>query len=515
MPVPAPAPPGPPTLDRAASSGAPAATEGAALPLSRRRAILWVLVAAQFIYVMDAFIVSIAAATIQRELGASNAEIQGMIVLYQVAFATVVVTGGRLGDLWGSKRVFLLGLAGFTLASGWCGLVGSGSGLVLARVAQGAAAALMVPQVMRSIHLLFEGEERGRAIGIYGFTLGLGGIAGFGLGGLILALDVPGLGWRLIFMVNLPIGLVLGLAAWCWMPDVRGARGQGPDLLGSLWLGLSLVALLGALLTVREAGWPLWLMLVFVLGGAGVLSFGWVERRVEQGGRLPLVPQALFEDRAMRRSLGAVFWFTFANQSFYFVLTMAVQRGLGAGSLAIALAILPLGVAFAVVSRAAGPRVQRLGVRALQQGGLVQLAGLAALALWWLLAAGPGVGSMLVLAAVLTVFGIGQGMVMAPLFGRTLVTVPARHAGSGSGVLSIVQQVGNATGLSILGSLFLAQRTAIGDLPAFLAVLLILAAALGLMLRALARDARAVAQAAQAPASGQHAVPARGPGTPG
>lgn len=171
----------------------------------------------------------------------------------------LIITGGRLGDIRGSKPLFLLGLIGFTMASLCCGLAPSGAELVTARAMQGAAAALMIPQVLATIHVLFSDAERGRAFGIYGSTLGFGGAVGFGLGGYLVALDLAGLGWRTIFFVNAPIGFALMIAALLLMPSLPGRPGTQLDLIGAVALLVALLCLVGPLLVGGDLGWAPWL----------------------------------------------------------------------------------------------------------------------------------------------------------------------------------------------------------------------------------------------------------------
>src|SRR6266700_3126755 len=187
---------------------------------SRRWWVLAIVVSAQFMFGVDAFIVNVAVPTIAGELNASLAQIEAVIAIYLIAYATLVVTGGRLGDIHGTRNVFIAGVLGFTLTSLWCGLAQSGPELILARLAQGAMAALMVPQVLATIHLLFADSARGRAFGIYGIVLGLAGAAGFLLGGLLVTLDLAGLGWRAVFLVNVPFGVMIIAAALRLMPTV-------------------------------------------------------------------------------------------------------------------------------------------------------------------------------------------------------------------------------------------------------------------------------------------------------
>jgi EmrB/QacA subfamily drug resistance transporter len=445
---------------------------------NRRWWVLAIVVAAQFMFVVDAFIVNVAIPSIRADLHATVAEIQGVIVLYQIAFAALIIIGGRLGDIRGSKPVFLLGLMGFTIASLWCGVAHSGAELVIARAAQGAAAALMIPQVLATIHLLFRDGERGHAFGIYGFTLGFGAAVGFGLGGWLIALDVGNLGWRAIFFVNAPIGVALTGAALWLMPSTPGRPGTRLDIAGAAVLLVALLCVLGPLLLGADFGWAPWL---FVAMAAGLLMLAllwplerWIERRQK---RLPLIHLALLQDRSFAIGLLVVYFFTFANISFYLVLTLYMQLGLGFTPLQSGTTVLPPAIAFAVVSRFAGPRAQRRGVIALIEGCGIQIVGLAVLGAAIALTPAPAPSE---LAFVLVIFGAGQAMVMAPLYGLVLTKVPAAHAGSGGGVLSTVQQVGNASGVAVIGALFYAVLATDSARYAFSACLSTMAVAIAI-----------------------------------
>src|SRR5262245_37005299 len=206
------------------------------LEMSRRWWVLAIVVAAQFMFGVDAFVVNVAIPTIAAELHASTAEIESIIAIYLIAYATLVVTGGRLGDIYGTRNVFIAGVFGFTVTSLWCGLAQSGPELIIARLAQGATAALMVPQVLATLHLLFADASRARAFGIYGIVLGLAGAAGFLLGGLLVTLDLAGLGWRTVFFVNVPFGAVIIAAALKIMPAVPRRAGTRLDIPGAIVL---------------------------------------------------------------------------------------------------------------------------------------------------------------------------------------------------------------------------------------------------------------------------------------
>src|SRR3984957_17808224 len=235
---------------------------------SRRWWVLAIVVAAQFMFGVDAFIVNVAIPTISSDLHASPAQIEAVIAIYLIAYATLVVTGGRLGDIYGTKNVFMAGVLGFTLTSLWCGLAQSGPELILARLAQGATAAMMVPQVLATLHLLFSDGSRGRAFGIYGIVLGLAGAAGFLLGGLLVTLDPAGLGWRAVFFVNVPFGLIIIVAALRVMPSVPRRAGTRLDIAGAIVLFAGLLCLIGPLLFGHDAQWAPWVWLAMTTGVA-------------------------------------------------------------------------------------------------------------------------------------------------------------------------------------------------------------------------------------------------------
>ena len=288
---------------------------------SRRWWVLAIVVAAQFMFGVDAFVVNVAIPTIAIELHASPAQIEAVIAIYLIAYATLVITGGRLGDIYGTRNVFLAGVLGFTLTSLWCGLAQTGPELILARLAQGATAALMVPQVLATLHLLFSDASRGRAFGIYGMVLGLAGAAGFLLGGVLVTSDLAGLGWRAVFFVNLPFGLIIMVAAWRIMPSVPRRAGTRLDVPGAIVLFTGLLCLIGPLLFGHDLHWAPWIWLVMAGGVAIVAAFLRLERAVASRGGMPLIDLALLSDAAFMRGLCATFLFFFANLSFYLVMT--------------------------------------------------------------------------------------------------------------------------------------------------------------------------------------------------
>ena len=424
---------------------------------SRRWWVLAIVVAAQFMFGVDAFIVNVAIPTIAIELRASTAQIEAVIAVYLIAYATLVITGGRLGDIYGTRNVFLAGVFGFTLTSLWCGLAQTGPELIIARLAQGATAALMVPQVLATLHLLFSDSSRGRAFGIYGIVLGLAGAAGFLLGGVLVTSDLAGLGWRAVFFVNLPFGLIIIAAAWRIMPSVPRRAGTRLDVPGAMVLFTGLLCLIGPLLFGHDVHWAPWIWLVMAGGVAIVAAFLRLERAVASRGGMPLIDLALLSDTAFMRGLCATFLFFFANLSFYLVMTMFMQRALHIPPLQAGMVFVPLTLAFVTASRHSAARARHRGTLVLIEGCAVQVAGLAALVLTVAWAEAPGAPLM---AVVLAVFGYGQGLVMAPLSSAVLSTVKPASAGSGAGMYGTTTQIANAAGVAAIGAVFFATEAA-------------------------------------------------------
>ena len=423
------------------------------LDTSRRWWVLAIVVSAQFMFGVDAFIVNVAIPTIARELHASSAEIEAVIAIYLIGYATLVVTGGRLGDIHGTKNIFIAGVIGFTLTSLWCGLARSGPELIAARLTQGATAAMMVPQVLATLHLLFADSARARAFGVYGVVLGLAGAAGFALGGILVTSDIARLGWRVVFFVNVPFGLLIAAAAWRIMPGVPRRAGTRLDVPGAVVLFLGLLCLLGPLLFGHDLGWTPWLWPAMAAGLSIIAAFLRLERAVVSRGGMPLLDLTLLSDRAFMRGLCAAFFFFLANLSFYLVMTMFMQKALHIAPLQAGLVFVPLALTFVVASRHSGVRAKHRGTLVLIEGCALQIVGLALLALTVDAIEAPGAA---LLALVLAIFGYGQGLVMAPLSSAILSTVKPASAGAGAGMYGTTAQIANATGVAAIGAVFFA-----------------------------------------------------------
>ena len=422
---------------------------------------------------VDFFIVNVALPTMARDLHASAALLELVVAGYATAYAVLLVIGGRLGDARGRRTMFLAGMAAFTVASLLCGIAPTAGALVAARVLQGAAAAMMVPQTLSTIQATGDMTSRARALGWFGATGGVAAVTGQVLGGVLVSADIAGTGWRPIFLVNVPIGIAGLWFAARHVPQTRAPQPARPDLLGSALLAAAVVAVLVPLTEGRALGWPVWSWALLGAAPALVMAFIAVERHLERRGQVPLVPPSVLQHRSLRRGLmlGAPFFAGFG--AFMFVYALVVQGALGFSPLRAGLTLAPMAVAFLFASLQMARLVVRFGRRVITAGAVFQLLGLLIVAAT-LDAAWPRV-SPAELAPGLAVMGLGQGLVMAPLMRVVLSEVPIESAGAGSGVLTTMQQVSLAVGVATLGTLFvtLAPLARLGALHAGLVVLLV------------------------------------------
>jgi EmrB/QacA subfamily drug resistance transporter len=412
-----------------------------------------ILLAGAFLPIMDFFITNVALPSIDASLHASASSLELVIAGYGVAYASLLVLGGRLGDRYGRRRIFLGSLVGFVLASLACGIAPSVDVLIAARIVQGATAALLIPQVLATFHHTLEGERKARALALYGATSGIAAVVGQLVGGLLVSADIVGTAWRPIFLVNVPIGLVVLLIAARIVPSTRSPHPVGIDAPGTMLFAATLTSLLVPLTEGHSLGWPWWTW--SLLGLAVVLGVGTfiVEKLAEARGEVPLLPPSLLSVPSMSRGLVMVLVFSIGFGAFMFVFALTVQNGLHEDALHGGLAILPMAILFFAGSLFAPRLISRFGRAAMSAGAVVQLAGLALLVavvvMNW-----PHV-SLLALAGPLALVGAGQSMLFAGLFRSVLADVPTHLGGIGSGVLITLQQSGLALGVATLGSLFI------------------------------------------------------------
>ncbi|WP_328538895.1 MFS transporter [Streptomyces sp. NBC_00344] len=420
---------------------------------------------------IDFFIVNVALPTIDRDLAAGPAMLELVVAGYGVAYAVLLVLGGRLGDMIGRRRLFLIGIAAFGLTSLACGLAPDALTLVGARVAQGASSALMLPQVLATIQATTAGPRRAKAMGLYGATAGLSMVAGQIIGGVLVAADVAGTGWRSIFLVNVPVAVLGMILAARSVPETRSDRPAPVDVPGTLLLGLSLITLLAPLTEGRAAGWPLWTWISLGVFPFAAAAFFLTERAADRRGEVPLVPPSLLRLDSLRRGLALVLPFSVGFGGFMFVIAVALQQGLRMGPVTAGLALVPMAAAFFLASLA-GPRlVGRFASRVVTAGALIQVVGVAVIAatVWW---GWPGLG-IAALAPGTALAGFGQGLQLPVLFRIVLSDVPADRAGVGSGVMTTTQQSALALGVATLGSLFLSLSSSVGMREALVITLLL------------------------------------------
>ena len=426
-------------------------SEQAGLP-GRWRA-LTVSLAAAFMTLLDVSIVNVALPSIERDLGASAASVQWVISGYALAFGLVLVPAGRLGDVLGRRRMFLIALSAFVATSALSGAAPTTGLLIAARLLQGVAGGMLIPQNSGLIQELFSGAERGRAFGFLGATVGLATAAGPVIGGLILATFAGPDGWRWIFYVNLPIGLVaLALAARLLPAAPRAAwRGVHLDLVGSLLLGAGVLSLLLPLVDATDGGltrlWPLFGLAVVLLAG-----FAWWEARTARRGRQPLLePQlAHISGYAPGLAIGSLYFLGFTG--IWLVLALFFQDGLGYSPLRSGLAVTPFALGVAASAVVAGRLVGRVGRWLTVSGLTTTVVGLTATAL--VLRHVGGDRAAWAAAGPLLLAGLGGGMVTSPNVTLTLEAVPVRMAGAAGGALQTAQRIGAAIGTALLASVF-------------------------------------------------------------
>src|SRR3954470_6730156 len=419
---------------------------------ARNPLLLPVLLAGAFMVVLDFFIVNVALPAIATDLGAGASSLEWVVAGYGLTFAAFLVTAGRLGDELGRRRVYAIGLALFTAASAACGLAPSPETLVLARVAQGAAGAVVMPQVLSIIGVTYRGPEYVRALSAYGVALGLAAVGGQVVGGALVQTDVAGLGWRGCFLINVPIGLAALALTPRVVPESRADARTRLDLIGAATLALGLVAVLLPLIEGRQHGWPAWTWIS--LGAAPVILGAFVERQARLGSAA-LLDLRLFRERAFAAGLATQLFLACAQASFFVYLALYLQQGRGLDPLQAGLVFTILAVAYVVVSAPAPALTARHGRSVVAAGGAALTAGLAALAL---ATAEVGVGgSIVVLVPGLLLVGAGIGLCFTPLTSTVMAAIEPERAGAASGAMSTTQQVGYGLGVAITGVVFFAH----------------------------------------------------------
>ena len=425
---------------------------GSDRPDPRRWLTLVVLLLAAFMNLLDISIVNIAIPSIQRNLHASYADVQWALAGYTLAYALVLITGGRLGDTFGRRRLFLIGVTGFTVMSALCGAAQTPGMLIASRVVQGAFGAIMIPQVLAVIQVIFPGAERIKALAAFGVTAGLGTVSGPLLGGLLTQHNLFGLDWRPIFLINVPVGIAAVAASAVLVRESRAPRPPRLDPGGVALISAALLLLLFPLVQGRQLGWPVWTFVAMAGSVPVFAAFVAYERRKDRRDGSPLVQLQLFRTRAFAVGITIAVTFFLGVTSFALILTLFLQTGLGFGPLHAGLTFLPFSGGVLVASGAAARLAPRFGRGVTMTGALVMAGGMAGL-----IATVQHYGGAVTtteMTPALIVAGLGMGTVLAPLADILLSGVRVQDAGSASGLFNTSLQLGASIGVAVIGVLF-------------------------------------------------------------
>ena len=419
---------------------------------AQNAAALWVLVAGTAMIVLDFFIVNVALPSMQSDLHAGVTALEWVVAGYGLTFAALLVVAGRLADRFGRRRVFSLGLLLFGVTSAACAVAPTPEFLVAARLLQGAAAALISPTVLSLIGVIYTGEQRIRAISVYGMAMGVAAACGQLLGGILIQADVAGLGWRSIFIINVPVAAVALLFTKRLVPESRADHRPGLDWLGVALVTAGLVALVLPLVQGRQLGWPGWSLAS--LAASPVLLAGFVayQRRLEGNGGSPLMAPSLFAEPSLRSGLVTQLGFWCGQAALFLVLAIYLQEGRGLDPLKAGLVFTVMAAAYLATSMRAPALTMRLGRDLIALGALLLAAGEGAFAV--AIACGGARCPLAALVPGLVAAGAGMGLCITPLTTVVLAHAGPQQAGAVSGALATMQQVGNAVGVAVTGLLF-------------------------------------------------------------
>jgi EmrB/QacA subfamily drug resistance transporter len=433
---------------------APAASAGTiTIEPARAWRALAVLLVGISMSLLDATIVNVALPTIRTSLHASEATLSWVISGYALSYGLALIPAGRLGDRYGHKWVFFGGLALFTAASVACGLAQNDLQLIIARVVQGLAGGIYLPAVSAYIQLLFTGRVRGKAFAILGAVIGVASALGPLVGGLLIQAFGEKEGWRLVFEVNLPIGIVALLACVALVPNRIGPRKKegGLDLVGLLLVSAGLTAVLVPLIEGQDQGWPAWTFGTLAGGVVLLVLFALWERRTAARGRSALVPPHLYSHLAFTAGTILALVYFAAFVSIFFTISLLWQAGLGHTALESGFVSIPFAVGSIVGASQSGRLAASIGRRVLVIGAGLVAIGL--IALWLVLLLVPSVDlTNWDLLPALLIAGFGSGLFIAPNTQFIVATVDPSEAGAASGVISTMQRIGSAIGIAVIGS---------------------------------------------------------------
>jgi len=411
-----------------------------------------VLLVASFMDLLDTTIVNVALPSIQDELNASSSQLVWIVSGYVLSFAVLLITSGRLGDRYGRKTIFNLGVFGFTLASIGCAFAQTAEGLVISRIVQGAFSAVMIPQVLSIIQVLFKPKERAAVFGLTGAVAGLAAVAGPLVGGLLVSGDAFGLGWRSIFVINVPVGILLLIASFAFVPNSKSEKPVTLDIRGVSLIIAALVLIIYPLIQGREQGWPLWIWLMLASSPVLIAGFVALQNHEERKGGMALIPPSLFRNRGFSAGVVTSFLALSSIGAFFLVLVLYLQTGLGFSAIDAGVATLPFSIGAFLGSGIAVPLAPRLGKFLIVIGAVFQLVGYFLVKQVIVDQGDTLVGIDLIVPMALA--GIGLTLILVPLNDLSLAQTDVENAGAASGVLNTFQQVGGAIGVAIVSVVF-------------------------------------------------------------
>lgn len=411
-----------------------------------------VLLVASFMDLLDTTIVNVALPAIQEELDASSSQLVWIVSGYVLSFAVLLITSGRLGDRYGRKTVFNIGVLGFTLASIGCAFAQTADGLVVSRIVQGAFSAIMIPQVLSIIQVLFKPKERAAVFGLTGAVSGLAAVAGPLIGGLLVSGDAFGLGWRSIFIINVPVGIALLIASFAFIPNSKSEKPVKLDVLGVSLIIAALVLIIFPLIQGRELDWPIWIWLMLASSSVLIAVFVALQKREERKGGEALIPPSLFENRGFSAGVVTSFLGLSSIGAFFLILVLYLQTGLGFSAIDAGLATLPFSIGAFLGSGVAVPLAPKLGKFLIVIGGAFQLTGYFLVRQVILDQGDALVGADLIVP--MAIAGVGLTLILVPLNDLALAQTDVSNAGAASGVLNTFQQVGGALGVAVVSVIF-------------------------------------------------------------
>lgn len=412
------------------------------------------LLVAGFMNLIDVTIVNVALPSLRTDFGATANQIEWVAAAYILVFALVLVPGGRFGDLLGRRRVFVWGVCVFTFGSALCGMAPSIETLLAARVLQAVGAALMTPQTMAIVPAIFPPSERGAAFAAFGFVAGLASVTGPVLGGLLIQLNLFGLDWRPIFLVNVPIGLIAVGLALRFVPPVGGKADARNDYVGILLAALTLFLLIFPLIDGRQIGWPWWCFVSMAASVPLAAVFVWWQRRQAARGAPQLLPAELLASRNFRVGIAVAMLLFSGMPGFFFLIAIFLQEGYGLTPLQSGLTTIPFPIGVLIASLVSGRLGNRWMRRRISIGG--GMLALAMLSISLLVRAQGGTLERIEFIAPLLLGGLGLGTAVSPLFNTILSNVNVSDTGSASGVLQAFQRLGGAFGIAVAGGVFFA-----------------------------------------------------------